>query len=206
LEQKTRLRHNSIRVNRLPPCLCKSCRTDFCFCRRLLRTTTCPFRHLRLFLAENKSSAKVIAGLHRFLVPSLSRTPSLSGDERDPGDNQGVRATSGRDRSIVGLLQKKKRRACTRMPVLYKRTALGERHRRAGEPVSRLTEPWVKRDADDAASRTPTLWGEDASRGMQWGCATMCTAEARSPRTSPDRWGFCLLTRAGVSADADEVT
>ena len=40
----------------------------------------CPFHHRRPFFAESKSFAKVIAGLHRFLVPLFSKTRSLSGE------------------------------------------------------------------------------------------------------------------------------
>ena len=36
-----------------------------------------PFRHRQPFFAESRSSAKVIAGLHRFLVPSLPKTQVL---------------------------------------------------------------------------------------------------------------------------------
>ena len=34
----------------------------------------CPFIHIRLSLAESRSSATVVAGLHRFLVPLLPKT------------------------------------------------------------------------------------------------------------------------------------
>jgi len=74
LEQKTGLRHKSIQLNSLHPRLCKSCRTSFGFCRRLLRTNMSPFHRRRPFFAESRSSAKLIAGLHRFLVPSLPKT------------------------------------------------------------------------------------------------------------------------------------
>jgi hypothetical protein len=48
----------------------------------------CPFRHRRPFFAESRSSAKVIAGLHRFLVPPLSKAhyhkaSAYPGVERD---------------------------------------------------------------------------------------------------------------------------
>ena len=44
-----------------------------------MQTNTCPFHYIRLSLAESKSSAKVIAGLHRFLVPSLPKTQERPG-------------------------------------------------------------------------------------------------------------------------------
>jgi hypothetical protein len=79
LEQKTGLRNNNIRLNRLLSCLCKSCRTSFGFCRGLLRTHLWSFRHRRPYFAESRSSATVIAGLHRFLVPSLPKTQNTRG-------------------------------------------------------------------------------------------------------------------------------
>jgi hypothetical protein len=57
-EQKTGLRHNSIRLNRLLLRLCKSCRTSFDFCRELLRTNMCPCRYKQPFFAESRHSAK----------------------------------------------------------------------------------------------------------------------------------------------------
>src|SRR5262249_29652013 len=81
-EQKTGLRHHSIQLKRLLPYLCKNCRTRFGLCRRLVRTNTCPFRPRRPCFAERRSSAQESAGLHRVLVPSLSKTHS--GDEKRP--------------------------------------------------------------------------------------------------------------------------
>src|SRR6266571_9301024 len=78
-EQKTDLRHNNIKFSRLLPYLCKISCTSFGFCRGLLRTAVCPFRYRRPFFAENRSSAQVIAGLHRFLVLPLSKTLNPAG-------------------------------------------------------------------------------------------------------------------------------
>ena len=93
MEQKTGLRHKSIQLNSLHPRLCKSCRTSFGFCRRLLRTNMSPFHRRRPFFAESRSSAKVITGLHLFLVPSLPKT-------RNPA--VGHRAHTGNRRAAAG--------------------------------------------------------------------------------------------------------
>src|SRR5262249_52579786 len=53
---------------------CKNCRTSFGFCRGLLQTDICPLRHKRPFVAESRSAAQVITGLHRFRVSSRPKT------------------------------------------------------------------------------------------------------------------------------------